>query len=124
MHLFGLVSLGYMWAMMAKAAQEKLVEAPMARDFYEGKLITGALLHGAHHAGNGAAPRTHPDRRRHHDGTARRGVLGDSERIEGRQAERLIRQDARREETMAAMPAEILGISRVPPGLDDDVAML
>lgn len=42
MHLFGLVSLGYMWAQMAKAAQAKLADgANGSADFYENKLVTG-----------------------------------------------------------------------------------
>jgi acyl-CoA dehydrogenase len=42
MHLFGLVVLGYMWARMAKSAQEKLAEGSSdARSFYENKLVTG-----------------------------------------------------------------------------------
>ncbi|MEQ1951835.1 acyl-CoA dehydrogenase C-terminal domain-containing protein [Mesorhizobium yinganensis] len=42
MHLFGLVSLGYMWGQMAKAAQAKLADgAGDATSFYENKLVTG-----------------------------------------------------------------------------------
>jgi acyl-CoA dehydrogenase len=42
MHLFGLVSLGYMWAQMVKVSGEKLVEgANGSAEFYEGKLVTG-----------------------------------------------------------------------------------
>ncbi|WP_442579221.1 acyl-CoA dehydrogenase C-terminal domain-containing protein [Mesorhizobium sp. ASY16-5R] len=42
MHLFGLVSLGYMWGQMAKAAQAKLANgAGDATSFYENKLVTG-----------------------------------------------------------------------------------
>jgi hypothetical protein len=42
MHLFGLVSLGYMWAQMVKAAQGKLAEgADGAATFYENKIVTG-----------------------------------------------------------------------------------
>ena len=41
MHLFGLVSLGYMWGKMAKVAQARLVEgANGSADFYENKLVT------------------------------------------------------------------------------------
>ena len=41
MHLFGLVSLGYMWGMMAKAAQQKLAEgANGSTEYHENKLIT------------------------------------------------------------------------------------
>jgi acyl-CoA dehydrogenase len=41
MHLFGLVAMGYMWAMMAKTAQEKLPSANGSASFYETKLATG-----------------------------------------------------------------------------------
>jgi len=42
MHLFGLVSLGYMWAQMVKVAQEKLGNgAADNASFYENKLVTG-----------------------------------------------------------------------------------
>jgi acyl-CoA dehydrogenase len=42
MHLFGLVSLGYMWGLMAKAAQGKLADgADGQASFYENKLATG-----------------------------------------------------------------------------------
>ena len=41
MHLFGLVSLGYMWGQMAKAAQAKLADGAGDRaGFYETKLVT------------------------------------------------------------------------------------
>jgi acyl-CoA dehydrogenase len=41
LHLFGLVSLGYMWAQMAKAAQDKLAEGADDASFYETKVVTG-----------------------------------------------------------------------------------
>jgi acyl-CoA dehydrogenase len=42
MHLFGLVALGYMWAQMVKAAQEKLAAgAGESASFYENKIVTG-----------------------------------------------------------------------------------
>ena len=41
MHLFGLVSLGYMWAQMVKVAQEKLGNGGDSASFYENKLVTG-----------------------------------------------------------------------------------
>ncbi|MDQ0456909.1 acyl-CoA dehydrogenase C-terminal domain-containing protein [Rhizobium paknamense] len=41
MHLFGIVVLGYMWAKMAKAAQEALASGAGDADFYKNKLITG-----------------------------------------------------------------------------------
>ncbi|MBS3648610.1 acyl-CoA dehydrogenase C-terminal domain-containing protein [Pseudaminobacter sp. 19-2017] len=41
-HLFGLVSLGYMWGLMVKAAQEKLANgAGEVASFYEHKIVTG-----------------------------------------------------------------------------------
>ncbi len=40
MHLFGLVTLGYMWALQAKAAQVKLAEGAANADFYANKVIT------------------------------------------------------------------------------------
>ncbi len=41
MHLFGLVVLGYMWGLMAKAAQEGLASGdPSKADFYQAKLVT------------------------------------------------------------------------------------
>ncbi|PLX37506.1 MAG: acyl-CoA dehydrogenase [Hyphomicrobiales bacterium] len=45
MHLFGLVALGYMWARMAKVAQEKLAAGAEGRDaYYEAKLLTGRFF--------------------------------------------------------------------------------
>jgi len=41
MHLFGLVCLAYMWAMMAKTAQEKLAEGSGDAAYYQAKLVTG-----------------------------------------------------------------------------------
>jgi hypothetical protein len=42
LHLFGLVSLGYMWAQMVKVAQGKLSgDADGNTSFYENKLVTG-----------------------------------------------------------------------------------
>ncbi|MBP1851378.1 acyl-CoA dehydrogenase C-terminal domain-containing protein [Rhizobium halophytocola] len=41
MHLFGLVVLGYMWAKMAKAANEALESGTGDADFYKNKLLTG-----------------------------------------------------------------------------------
>ena len=38
LHLFGLVAFGHMWAMMAKAAQEKLANGADNASFYENKL--------------------------------------------------------------------------------------
>jgi alkylation response protein AidB-like acyl-CoA dehydrogenase len=44
MHLFGLVTLGYMWAKMAKAAQEKLAEGDAREDYLKNKLITAKFF--------------------------------------------------------------------------------
>ena len=44
-------------------------------DYLRNKLITAPLLHGAHHAGNGAAQGPHRNRRRHDDGAGCGGVL-------------------------------------------------
>jgi alkylation response protein AidB-like acyl-CoA dehydrogenase len=45
MHLFGLVALGYMWAQMAKAAQEKLkAGANGSEDRLKAKLVTGRFF--------------------------------------------------------------------------------
>ncbi|MGG7518910.1 acyl-CoA dehydrogenase C-terminal domain-containing protein [Allorhizobium undicola] len=41
MHLFGIVVLGYMWAKMAKAAEEALSSGTGDADFFKNKLITG-----------------------------------------------------------------------------------
>ncbi|MBB4092323.1 acyl-CoA dehydrogenase C-terminal domain-containing protein [Brucella pecoris] len=40
MHLFGLVALGYMWARMAKVAEEKLGSGEGNKAFFEAKLVT------------------------------------------------------------------------------------
>ena len=44
MHLFGLVTLGYMWALQAKAAQEKLAAGDGDKQFLENKLATGRFF--------------------------------------------------------------------------------
>ena len=41
MHLFGLVVLGYMWAKMAKAANDNLASGSGDADYYKNKLLTG-----------------------------------------------------------------------------------
>ena len=41
MHMFGHVCLGYMWALMAKAATEALANGAEDRDFYQAKVATG-----------------------------------------------------------------------------------
>ena len=40
MHLLGLVALGYMWALMAKAARERQANGG-DKDFMQAKLVTG-----------------------------------------------------------------------------------
>jgi hypothetical protein len=40
MHLFGVVTLGYMWAKMAKAAQERLAAGDVREDYLKAKLVT------------------------------------------------------------------------------------
>ncbi|WP_350332828.1 acyl-CoA dehydrogenase C-terminal domain-containing protein [Coralliovum pocilloporae] len=44
MHLFGLVAVGYMWARMAKAAQEKLAAGEGNSDVWKTKLVTGRFF--------------------------------------------------------------------------------
>ncbi len=45
MHLFGLVAVGYMWAMMAKNAQEQLQSgASDSKDFLNGKIMTARFF--------------------------------------------------------------------------------
>jgi acyl-CoA dehydrogenase len=44
MHLFGLVSLGYMWGMMAKAAQAGLADGGGDASLYEAKLVTARFF--------------------------------------------------------------------------------
>ncbi len=69
MHLFGLVALGYMWAQMAKAAQEKLAAGATARtDRMKAKLVTGKFFMermlpetGAHLAARSRPAPTRPD---------------------------------------------------------------
>ncbi|MGK6316256.1 acyl-CoA dehydrogenase C-terminal domain-containing protein [Neorhizobium sp. DT-125] len=44
MHLFGLVTLGYMWAKIAKAAQEKLAAGDAREDYLKNKLVTAKFF--------------------------------------------------------------------------------
>ncbi|SSC65455.1 acyl-CoA dehydrogenase C-terminal domain-containing protein [Ciceribacter selenitireducens] len=44
MHLFGLVTLGYMWAKMAKAANENLAAGTGDADYFKNKLLTGRFF--------------------------------------------------------------------------------
>ncbi|MGI2032642.1 acyl-CoA dehydrogenase C-terminal domain-containing protein [Rhizobium panacihumi] len=43
MHLFGLVTLGYMWARIAKTAQEKLGSGDAREDYLKNKLVTACF---------------------------------------------------------------------------------
>lgn len=44
MHLFGLVTLGYMWAKMAKAANENLAAGTGDAEYFKSKLLTGRFF--------------------------------------------------------------------------------
>ena len=44
MHMFGLVVLGYMWAKMAKAANESLAAGSGDADYFKNKLLTGRFF--------------------------------------------------------------------------------
>jgi alkylation response protein AidB-like acyl-CoA dehydrogenase len=44
MHLFGVVTLGYMWAKMAKAAQERLSAGDVREDYLKAKLVTARFF--------------------------------------------------------------------------------
>ncbi|TDK35228.1 acyl-CoA dehydrogenase [Rhizobium deserti] len=44
MHLFGLVTLGYMWAKIAKAAQDRLAAGDAREDYLKNKLITAKFF--------------------------------------------------------------------------------
>ena len=44
MHLFGLVTLGYMWAKMAKAANENLAAGTGDAEYFKNKLLTGRFF--------------------------------------------------------------------------------
>ncbi|AYC99542.1 acyl-CoA dehydrogenase C-terminal domain-containing protein [Neorhizobium sp. NCHU2750] len=44
MHLFGLVTLGYMWAKMAKTAQERLGSGDAREDYLNNKLVTAKFF--------------------------------------------------------------------------------
>lgn len=44
MHLFGLVTLGYMWAKMAKTAREKLANGDPREDYLKNKLVTARFF--------------------------------------------------------------------------------
>jgi hypothetical protein len=81
MHLFGLVALGYMWALMAKAAVEKRASgADGKEEFLASKLRRRQVLHGTDHAETSAAQGPHRNRRGHHDGTGRGRFLSTAHR--------------------------------------------
>ena len=44
LRMFALVALGYMWCLMAKAAQEKIAAGEGNKDFYESKIITARFF--------------------------------------------------------------------------------
>jgi len=44
LHLFGLVALGYMWARMAKVAQEKISAGGGNQAYFQNKLLTGSFF--------------------------------------------------------------------------------
>ncbi|MEN3150899.1 acyl-CoA dehydrogenase C-terminal domain-containing protein [Neorhizobium sp. IRAMC:178] len=44
MHLFGLVTLGYMWAKMAKAAQDRIAAGDVRADYLKNKLVTARFF--------------------------------------------------------------------------------
>jgi hypothetical protein len=98
MHLFGLVALGYMWARIAKAANERIKQGGEGVERLKEVLMIGraaktcgrrrrggapagcqaghrAFLRRAHAAGDRGAARPHQIRRVEHDGPAGRGVL-------------------------------------------------
>ena len=74
MQLFGLVTLGYMWAKMAKVAQDKI--AGWWRDaLSDDQACDRPLLHGTDAAGNRGASGAHPERKRDHHGIGGGSVL-------------------------------------------------
>ena len=74
MHLFGLVRSATCGRASPRPRTAKLPNGAEPQRM-KAKLVTGALLHGAHAAGDRRAPRAHPGRRGHDDGIAGRGVL-------------------------------------------------
>ena len=74
MQLFGLVAFGYMWARMAKVAQDKIA-AQRRHALSDHQAGDRPLLHGADAAGNPRPSRAHPDRLRHHHGIGGGSVL-------------------------------------------------
>ena len=74
MQLFGLVTFGYMWAKMAKVAQDKIAGS-RRHALSDHQARDRPLLHGTDAAGNRAASRAHPDRKRDHHGIGGGSVL-------------------------------------------------
>ena len=67
MQLFGLVTFGYMWARMAKVAQDKIAGSG-ATPYLTTKLVTGRFFMERMLPETRAASRAHPDRKRDHHG--------------------------------------------------------
>ena len=57
MHLMGLVSLGYMWAQMARASLDALAGGTSDKDFYDRKLVTGRYFMEQHMPDTGSLRR-------------------------------------------------------------------
>ena len=76
LQLFGLVALGYMWCLIAEAANRQSCE----RQADERAARHWALFHGADAAGFDCASCARQGRRRQHDGVAGRSVLASSNR--------------------------------------------
>ena len=74
MQLFGLVTFAFMWARMAKVAQDKIA-AGGATPVSDHQARHRPFLHGADAAGNRAASCAHPDRMRDHHGIGGGSVL-------------------------------------------------
>ena len=77
MQLFGLVTFGYMWARMAKVAQDKIA-AGGATPYLTTKLVTGRFFMERMLPETARASRAHPDRQRDHHGIGGGSVLKNS----------------------------------------------
>jgi hypothetical protein len=117
MHLFGLVALAYMWAQMAKTAQDKLkAGANGSEERMKGKAHHRKILHGARAARERSALEAYHHRRRDHDGAARGGVLA-----HGQPDRRLpVRRGALRVGRKAGVFERVL-LPHVPEGLGPTV---
>ena len=69
MQLFGLVTFGYMWARMAKVAQDKIAGSG-ATPYLTTKLVTGRFFMERMLPETARASCAHPDRKRDHHGIA------------------------------------------------------